>query len=226
MFTPRALRLSLSLAMVAALAACGGGGEGGGAKALAHLIAKRQDPSGQTAPTVTITEALAALDTLVLNSAGLANVPQGTYTLDTTYDGVSFLIELSTGSLVAVQPESSNFDTGLYFMQSDPAKYVVGFVDATPDAEKTYACRSSAWSNDELLELASNLPVGDTVLTLPVCANGVSINANARSVVFNHLVLPNGADNTDQVDINAYYHWPEPTPETVVLTTGVETPVP
>jgi len=232
--TQRVLRLSLSMALVASLAACGGGGTG--VKALNSIIAKRQaslntvPSNGATGtPTVTITEApsaLAGLGSLVLNSAGDANIPVGTYTLDTTYDGISQSIELSTGTLVAVQPENSSFDTGLYFMQGALSKYVVGFVDGTPNAERTYACRSSAWGSEELQELALTLPVGDAVLTLPICPKGVSIDANGRTAVFNQLLLPNVDGSSDQVNISANYNWPEPTPEAITVTSGVDTPTP
>jgi hypothetical protein len=223
----RLVCLSLSLAMVATLAACGGGGETG-SKALSVMIAQRQG-SLNKAPTVSTTEApatLATLGTLVLNSAGGANIPVGSYSLDTTYEGVSELFELSTGTLVAVQPESSNFDTGLYFMQGAPSKYVVGFVDATPDAEKVYACRSNAWGAEELQELAITLPVGDAVLTLPICPKGVSIDASARTATYSQLLLPNADGSADQVSIDANYNWPVPAPEAIAVTTAADTPAP
>jgi hypothetical protein len=224
--THRLVRLSLSLAMVATLAACGGGGKG--SEALNAMIAQRKG-SLNKAPTVSTTEApatLATLGTLVLNSAGGANIPVGTYTLDTTSDGLSQAVELSTGTLIAVQPESSSFDTGLYFMQGSPSKFVVGFVDATPDAEKVYACRSNAWGAEELQELAITLPVGDAVLTLPICPKGVSIDASGRTATYSQLLLPNVDGSADQVNIDANYNWPVPAPEAIAVTTAADTPAP
>lgn len=234
--TPRALRLSLSLALVATLAACGGGGDS--ARALNNVFAKRVGSTGTASgsgndtsapPTVGTTAIGATPATLVLSSAGLSTVPEGSYALiDTNTEAgliVSRSVQLSFGTLVISYPENDNFDTGVFYVQEHPEKYSVGFIANPESGTKAYACRSSAWTPTELQALADafNDP---TVLTQPVCAKAVTLDSTKRGVTYSDLPLPSADGSADQVVVSATFTWPAPEP--IVFdspSTSVETDV-
>ena len=243
MTTRRTLRLSLSLAMVSCLAACGGGGSS--ASALSRMIAQRlgstSTPTTTTTPPGTqvtaaptfgataVSETVAAADTLVLSGAGLSTVPVGTYplTVVNTETGpvISQSMALSYGTLVVVYPENDRFDTGLVYVQEHPEKYSVGFVTNLDAGSKAYACRSKAWTQAELQELAeaANDP---SLLTQPICTKAITLDASKRNVAYSDVPLLLSGDSSDQVVVSATFSWPVPEPIVFdVPATSVETAV-
>jgi hypothetical protein len=236
MFTPGLLRLTLAMAAAATLSACGGGGV-----SVAGLTpARSQGTSVEPAPTNTVTvapttgatatpETIAAAGTLVLGSAGLSTVPTGTYVLvETNPDtgpAVSQSLELSFGTVVIVYPANESFATSVVYLQSNPAKYLVGFVSKPTTEPSTYACRSSEWTDAELNELAeaSNEP---GLLNQPVCTKAITLDATQRTVTYSDVPLVSANNSSDKVVVSATYTWPLPEPEPTVidtLATSVET---
>ena len=236
MFTPGLLRLTLAMAAVATLSACGGGG-----MSISGLTSVRTQGTGVVpAPTNTVTVAptfgatatpatIAAAGTLVLGSSGLSTVPAGTYALvETNTDtgpSVSQSLGLSFGTLVIVYPTNDNFSTSLVYLQSNPGKYLVGFVSNPNTEPSTYACRSSEWTDAELNELAeaSNEP---GLLTQPLCTKAITLDATNRTVTYSDVPLVSANNSSDKVVVSATFTWPVPEPEPTFidpLATSVET---
>jgi hypothetical protein len=179
-------RLAFSALTLCVLTACGGGGDSGSAT----ITAKEGE--------------------LILIDAGDSAIIAKTYSLDTTYGDAATSASTSIGTVITVYPENGAFDTGLAFLESNPAKFLVGFwANATND--KTYGCRSSAWSQTELVALAN--AVGDqSILTEPVCSQNVAIDVSNRRASYSNVKLPADDGGSGSVVLSATFSWPAPLP--------------
>jgi hypothetical protein len=178
-------RLALSVLALCALTACGGGGSGP-----ATITAKEGE--------------------LVLIDAGDSAVPAKTYQLDTTYGDAAERANTPIGYVITVYPENSAFDTGLAFLESNPAKFLVGFW-ANASNDKTYGCRSSAWTQAELMALANAID-DQSILSEPVCAQDVAIDAGGRHATYSNVKMPADDGGTGSVVVSATFSWPAPVP--------------
>ncbi|MEY2840591.1 MAG: hypothetical protein RJB60_2890 [Pseudomonadota bacterium] len=174
-------RAALSVLALCALTACGGGGDSG-------VTAKEGE--------------------LIVIDAGSSGLAVKTYKLDTTY-GPSYAtygdLPMS-GRVVKIEPENSDFDTGLAFVQGKPSKFIVGFgaqvAGAAMGTYKDFACRSSAWTDAELVELGA--------ASLPVCTQAITIDETKRIASYINLSLPAEESGGKALIISATFSWPVP----------------
>jgi hypothetical protein len=173
-------RAALSVLALCALTACGGGGDSG-------VTAKEGE--------------------LIVIDAGSSTLPGKTFTLDTTY-GRSYATfdDTSVGTVVTISPENTNFDTSLSFVQDTPSKFVVFFnaqvAGAAMGTYKVFGCRSNAWTSTELSF--------GTAANLPICGEGITIDATNRRAAYINLSLPALDIEGKAMVISASFSWPVP----------------
>jgi hypothetical protein len=178
-------QLAISMIACVVLTACGGGGGSGATPA-----------------------SVAAEGQLILIEAGDSQVATGSYSLDTSYTNAAYADKISTGTLESVYPENGAFDTGVSFLQGNTQKYLVGFWSGK--TAKGYGCRSNAWTDAELKEVAVVLE-DDSIPTAPVCSSTVTINASAHSASYTNLRLPSDSGGSGSILLSANFKWPAPT---------------
>jgi hypothetical protein len=173
-------RAALSVLALCTLTACGGGGDSG-------VTAKEGE--------------------LIVIDAGSSTLTGKTFTLDTTY-GRSYATVENTpvGALVTISPENINFDTSLSFVQGTPSKFIVFFNAQVAGADmgtyKVFGCRSNAWTTTELSF--------GTAASLPICGEGVTIDASNRRATYTNLSLPALDVGGQAMVISATFSWPVP----------------
>lgn len=126
---------------------------------------------------------------------GTALVATGNYALDLS-DAAAAPARITTvGQLIeGLTPEHPDFDTFVMFRVDDPSKFVLFFYPGMNAAGlTTYACRSNNWALSELqaIDAGPDLDLDLAALggTLPVCAGGVEIDANAHRIRIRRLPL-------------------------------------
>jgi hypothetical protein len=175
----------VSIGMVSALAACGGGGGG-------------DEPP----------DTLAEPNSVVVIENGNSSVQKSTYALDpadaAAFEGASGVSSL--GNLVLVYTETDAFDAVLIYSSTDSRKYITGLLDTS---QKSYGCRSRAFTNTELQALADQLE-DPVVLSLPVCNKTVAINHAGRQASYANLKLPADNGTPYSITLSANFSWPVP----------------
>jgi hypothetical protein len=177
-------RRAFSALTLCALTACGGGGD----SASGNITAKDGE--------------------LIMIDSGDSAVAAKSYTLETSYQGVTRRSATSFGTVVEVYPENGAFDTSVAYLEGNPNKFLVGFW-ANATNNKTYGCRSSAWSGSELNAVAALLK-DSSIPTSPVCAQSPTIDPTNRRITYDNLRVPSDEGGTGAVVISANFTWPAP----------------
>lgn len=166
----------LKTAMVAAsvvslcgLVACGGGND-------PDSSTPNRFGQGVAAPANTV-------EVITSTSAAPAT---GSYPLDTGYTNASGLVNITGHVIEWVSPESTPFDSVIFFSQNDPRKFAVGLFNSFP--ERAYRCVSAVWSSDELLELAEVFGIAN-IASVQKCPSNITIDAAGHHVSFSNWTL-------------------------------------
>lgn len=128
--------------------------------------------------------------------AGTLNTPSGPLNLP-GWEGAS-----DPGGVTLVYSQADSGpprDVGVYFLQTNTAKYILQFRDGTGG----YQCRSEALTQDEFDEIVA-LQAG---VTPPVCTGAVEINVGARTLKIDRAVIGLPGDATKQVTLSANVTW-------------------
>lgn len=171
----------MSLFTVCALTACGGG--------------------SSKEPTATASAAPTAVPNTLTVATGAGKITANTYSLDTTTKAYAYPLNFLGVKLQVVAPTASAFDTTFRYLPKDPSKYVIGVIAGGNSSREVYACRSSAWTADELIALGVDQD------DLAICTGTALFDESTRHIQITGMSLRRLDDITQQIAVSADFNW-------------------
>lgn len=186
----------MSLFTVCALTACGGGGSKE-PTATTTAAPTPAAPAPAPVPAPAPAPAPAVVPNTVTVVSGAGKVTANSYPLDTTTKAYAYLLNFLGGKLQVVSPTASAFDVTFRYLPSEPGKYVIGVIAG----REVYACRSNAWTADELAALDADKD------DIAICTGTAVFEAGSRHIQVTGVNLRRLDDITQQIAVNADFNW-------------------